>query len=114
MHHRRQNDAEPHVNSESCTVWEYGGIGAIDGADARIDGRYPEVGYALNEVSDMSVRILSGTGRLATQHTAADLIAGDVAFVPHGEAYFFEGQSLSFFMACTPAWSAEQYREIDL
>lgn len=100
-------------NSPSCTVWEYGTSSVIDAADSRINGRYPESGFALNETSTMSIRIISGVGRLATKQSSADLVAGDVALVPNGEAYYFEGKELSFFMACSPAWSLAQYSEIE-
>lgn len=112
MRHIAKDQAQHHDNSPSCTVWEYGSEGLMDAADAQIDGRYPEQGFALNEVSDMSVRVLSGMGKLATQELVVNLAAGDAVIIPHGEAYYFEGEKLVFFMACSPAWSPDQYKEI--
>jgi mannose-6-phosphate isomerase-like protein (cupin superfamily) len=112
MLHKTRQQAVRHKNSLSCTVWEYGSVDGIDAADALVDGRYPEQGFALNEISDMSVRVLSGMGRLATQQASVTLAPGDVVMIPHGEPYYFEGQDLAFFMACSPAWSIDQYKEI--
>ncbi len=113
MKHISKSSAQEHANSPSCTVWEYGSEGAMDAADALVNGRYPETGFALNEVSDMSVRVLGGTGKLATKQVIVDVVAGDVVIIPHGEAYYFEGQNLKFFMACSPVWSPEQYKEVE-
>lgn len=113
MRYKQRAQAIHHVNSPSCTVWEYGSAGAIDAADALINGRYPEKGFALNEVSDMSVRVLGGIGKLATKQTVVELADGDVVLIPHGEAYYFEGTSLALFMAGSPAWSPAQYKEIE-
>lgn len=112
MHHIPRSSAQEHTNSPSCSVWEYGSAGAIDAADALVDGRYPEQGFALNEISDMSVRVLSGVGKLATRQVNVALASGDVVMIPHGEPYYFEGKKLAFFMACSPAWISDQYQEI--
>ena len=112
MLHRNQDEATVHRNSPSCEVKEFGNIGAIDGADILINGRYPENGYSINQLSSFVVRILSGSGKLATRDEDIDLAAGDVAFVEKGEAYYFEGQNLTLFMASTPAWRPEQYSNV--
>lgn len=106
--------AETHQNGPNCRVLEYGNNGSIDGADIEINGRYPEINFALNEKSDMVIRVLSGIGKLATKRAEVTLNAGDVAFVEHGEAYYFEGKDLLLFMACTPAWSPEQHSEVEV
>ena len=113
MLHTPKDQATRHENSPSCTVWEYGNQGAMDGADALVNGRYPEKGFALNDVSDMSIRIIGGGGYIATKQAIIDVKAGDVAIIPHGEPYYFEGIDLRFFMACSPAWSLAQYKEIE-
>jgi|GEM_PF-2201204 mannose-6-phosphate isomerase-like protein (cupin superfamily) len=113
MKHIPRSAVEIVQNSDSCEVTEFGGIESIDGADVAIDGRYPVTNYALNEKSDMVIRVLSGAGRITTRDIEVMLEAGDVAFVGKGEAYYFEGQNLKLFMACTSAWSSEQYSGVE-
>lgn len=113
MKHTTRSAADTHQNSPNCHVLEYGNSGSIDGADIEINGRYPETNFALNEESDMVIRVLSGMGKLATKRAEVMLSVGDVAFVEHGEAYYFEGNELQLFMACTPAWKPKQYSEVE-
>jgi len=112
MLHRTKDEAVFHQNSPNCDVREFGNISAIDGADITINGRYPEEGHSVNEISSFVVRVLSGTGMLVTRDGHGELAAGDVAFVERGEAYYFEGKNLILFMASTPAWTLEQYSNI--
>ena len=114
MKHVTHLDAQLHQNSQSCKVLEYGNIETIDGADIEIKGRYPEANFALNKKSDLVVRVLSGTGRLAVRNKEMLLNIGDVAFVGKDEPYFFEGHDLKMFMVCTPAWNVGQYSEVKL
>lgn len=107
------SSAKIHQNSLSCEVKEFGDVGTIDGADIVINGRYPERGYSVNEISSFVIRVLGGTGVLATRNDSIRLTEGDVAFVGKGEVYYFEGQNLALFMASTPAWSPKQYSNID-
>lgn len=113
MLYKSKDEATIHQNSPSCEVKEFGGIETIDGADILIDGRYPETGFSLNEESSFVIRVLDGTGTLAVQGSSQQLAEGDVAFIEKGEAYYFEGQNLSLFMASTPAWNPEQYSNVD-
>jgi len=112
MLHTSKDEAATKQNGPACEVKEFGGIVSIDGADIVIDGRYPEEGYSVNEVSSFVIRVLNGTGTLALQGNLVSLAEGDVAFVENGEAYYFEGQNLTIFMACTPAWNPEQYANV--
>lgn len=113
MKHVQKSEAIIHQNSPSCSVSEYGHVTTIDGADAYIHGRYPEARFAVNEISDVVLKVLGGYGLLVTKTDSRELKPDDVTFVPHGEAYYFEGTDLKIFMACTPAWSPDQYTEID-
>lgn len=96
-------------NSPACEVTELGNIGVIDGADILINGRYPEHGYAQNQQSSFVIRVMDGTGIIASRDSNVNLTEGDVVFVEKGEVYYFEGQGLRLFMASTPAWNLEQY-----
>lgn len=113
MKHISRQQSIEHQNSPSCHVREYGHITTIDGADAYVNGRYPETHFAVNKISDMTLKVLGGYGVLVTRTVSQELYTGDVAFIPHEEAYYFNGTQLQIFMACTPAWSPDQYIEID-
>ena len=113
MLHKPKDEAVTKRNGPTCEVKEFGGIASIDGADIVIDGRYPAEGYSVNKASSFVIRVLNGTGTLAVRGYQTSLTEGDVAFVENGEAYYFEGQNLAIFMACTPAWAPEQYTNVE-
>lgn len=113
MLHKSKDEAVIHRNSQSCEVKELGSITSIDGADIVINGRYPDTGYSLNEASSFVIRMLSGSGIIATRDGNAELKKGDVVFIEKGEACYFEGQNLTLFMASSPAWTPGQYSNID-
>ena len=113
MQHTPKRRATRHDNSLACTVWEYGGIGTIDAADCVINGRYPETGFACNQISSMSIRSISGVDRLVTRQRTVTLAPGDVVLLPPNEPYYYEGDNLTFFMVCSPAWTPDQYVQCD-
>ena len=107
------SSAQTFENSPMCTVHEYGGNDEINGAVAEIDGRYPEMGWAVNtEVSEM-IFVLEGSGELVTNERRVTLAKAAMAVVETGEAYYFEGKSLRIFIACTPPWTPEQYKVME-
>lgn len=101
-----------HASSEACTVTEFGVVGDSDLAEAHINGRYPESGYALNRQSDMIIRVISGMGALATNNVGYELHAGSVVKIEKETPYFYDGNHLRLMMICSPPWSPEQYEEI--
>lgn len=112
MMHISHKDAKRHDNAPTCTVYEYGDNGKSDLARAVISGRYPVEHFAMNELSDMTVFVLSGGGRIVTRESSAKLEPGDAFFISSNEAYFFEGESLELIMCSNPVWSPRQYKEI--
>lgn len=102
-----------HQNSDTCVVYEYGANRQNDCAKAVINGRYPERNFAMNEVSEMTVYVLSGLGRVATRDAAAELRPGDVCFIGKNEPYYYEGKDLAVLMVSTPPWSPDQYTETE-
>lgn len=103
--------AQKFTNSPTCTVYEYAfGDTDMNGALGIINGRYPEVGWIINEVCKELVYVVSGEGSISTKSQCQVLSAGDSALIEPGEPYFFEGQDLSIFMPCTPAWYPEQHK----
>ena len=112
MKHIPKSQSKKHTNGPGCTVFEYGGDEEIDGAVAVINGRYPQHDYVLNERSREMVYVISGKGILGTKTETTPLQPGDVVLVPDGEAYYFEGQDLHMFLACTPPFKPDQHLEI--
>lgn len=78
---------------------------------AKIKGRYPEVGWALNTRSKMMGLVLKGTGTLFTTETSVELSEGDLALIEHDEKYYWHGH-MTIVIPAAPAWSVEQYRII--
>lgn len=110
MKHVTFKQTQKIVNSSTCTIYEYGGNDDIDGAVAKINGRYPQIGWAMNtEVSEI-IFVLDGEGTLVTKdkehrHT---LEKNSMMLIEKGEAYHFEGK-FRLFIACTPPWNSKQY-----
>lgn len=113
MKHVPFSSAQKFENSPMCTVYEYDGNNEINGAVAEIGGRYPETGWAVNtEVSEM-VFVLEGSGELVTKERRLALGKATMALIEANEAYYFEGESLRVFIACTPPWTPQQYKGME-
>lgn len=112
MKHVSLSSTQKFENGSSCKGYEYGGNSDIDGAIAVISGRYPESGWVTNEISSELVYVLSGVGHIVTKSTRQPLAATDVVLIETNELYYFEGDSLRLFSACTPAWTSEQHKNI--
>jgi mannose-6-phosphate isomerase-like protein (cupin superfamily) len=110
--HIRQADAQKHVNSPNCIVFEYGQNTNSDIATARIDGRYPEKNFALSTESEMIIYVIDGQGAITTKESEVTLQPGDVVCVDKNEPYFYQGSNLYISMHSTPAWNSQHYREI--
>lgn len=81
----------------------------VSGATASINGRYPENGFAFNEVSKELVYITQGNGKIVTEKEELSFAEGDVIFIENNEKYYWEG-NFSMFMANTPKFSADQHK----
>ena len=81
----------------------------VDLAEITIEGWYPEVGWARNlEVHEM-VCVVQGRGSLLLRDgETTELAEGDVVHVPAGEWFAWRGD-MRILMACSPAFSPEQY-----
>ncbi|MES2876637.1 MAG: hypothetical protein V4678_04170 [Patescibacteria group bacterium] len=93
-------------------VSELGFSSSQDAATAKISGRYPETGFALNRESDMVLRITHGIGIIATRESSEQVGEGDVLFIDKQTPYFYEGD-FEVLMVSSPPWSPEQYEHID-
>lgn len=80
----------------------------LSGAVADINGRYPEKGFAVNEVSKELVYIINGKGKIFTKGGVSEFDVGDVVFIDRGEQFTWEG-NFTMFMVTTPKFDAKQH-----
>lgn len=105
-------EAEEFRNGETCVVSEYPlGDEGIDVAVAKIDGRYPDEGWARNKVSKEMAFVLKGQGKLVCEDEEVELSEGDAIFIVSGEKFYWEGK-MSLLISCAPAWKYAQYEHI--
>lgn len=108
----KANTAVPFENSPACEGVSYGGTGEdIDGALIRVDGRYPDSGFLVNEQSKELVYITSGSGRLLARDGGHDFTSGDVIFIDNREEFAWSGTFEGFF-ATSPRFDPTQHREV--
>lgn len=99
-------------NGLTCTAFEYNTEHTgINIARIEISGRYPDAGSAVNRVVTELVYVESGTGTVAIGDARISLQKGDVISIDPGESASWEG-NLTLIIACTPAWSPDQYEMI--
>ena len=108
----KADTAQPFENSPVCKGISYGGTGDdIDGALINVNGRYPDSGFLVNEVSKELVYITAGTGRLLSREDKKSFGAGDVIFIDNREEFAWEGAFEGFF-ATTPRFDPAQHKEV--
>ena len=81
---------------------------SISGATTEINGRYPEVGFAVNEVSKELVYIISGNGHIITPSNETSFEQSDVIFINKNELFAWQG-TFSMFMVTTPKFDPKQH-----
>ncbi len=85
----------------------------IDGAVATLNGNYPASGFVVNEDVKELLYVISGRGKLITRDESVELNQGDEALIEKGELFRYEDcEELVLLAACTPAWTAEQHKEV--
>lgn len=95
-----------------CVICEYlMDDKAIDGCVVKLNGRYPEKGFAMNTVSKEMAYVIAGSGKIIVENKEYDISEGDVLLINSGEKFFWQG-NMELFISCTPAWNTEQYRVI--
>ncbi len=105
------------VSKESrpaCTITAYPfEKNTVDVAVAKISGRYPATGFCVNEQCDEVAYIFEGNINITKKDDAAKpLNIGDCVFISKGDAFFWEGNG-KMVISCSPAWSPEQYKNIE-
>lgn len=85
----------------------------INGAIAKISGKYPDSGFVVNEECKELLYVISGTGKLTTKDESVELNPGDQVLIDQGELFRYEStQNLVVLAACSPAWRPEQHKEV--
>lgn len=96
--------------SNSTTIWEYLiDEPSIGGAVAEVNGRYPEKGFAINQISKEIAFVISGNGHVITSKTKHALEVGDVIFFDKREQFAWEGV-FSIFIVTTPKFDPKQHK----
>lgn len=97
-------------NGDNCVVYEYPmGDDAINGAIAKLSGRYPDKGESMNEICKEMAYVIEGKGMISVNGTETKIQKGDLVLIEPGEKYFWQ-DNMELFMPCTPAWTPKQYK----
>ena len=108
-----KNGTKEFKNSDQCSGIEYPlDDKDINGAIAKITGRYPEKDRVVNTVCKELAFITKGSGKVVVEGKEYLFNAGDVMLIKPGERYYWEG-NFEIFMPCVPAWYPEQHQEVD-
>ena len=104
-------EGQPFRNSETCEGVAYSTERATqDISTIKISGRYPEEGWAMNEVSDEMVLVSRGRGKLIRKdEVVLELEQGNGVFVEAGTWFAWEGD-MTLTMSCSPSFNSDQYR----
>ena len=100
-------------NGEFCVAFEYPTNDRdINGAVIELSGRYPQTGWAINEICKEMAYVISGSGKLVVEDKEYELNTGDLALINPGEKFYWQG-NMEIFMPCAPPWTPEQYKIIE-
>lgn len=110
----KYNEALRGQNSDKCKTIEYSFMDKdIDLGTAIISGRYPDKGYGMNLISKELIYVIEGNGILIFENKKIEFSEGDSILIEPNEKYYFDTKYCKISMACTPAWSVEQYKLVD-
>lgn len=79
----------------------------INVAIAKVTGRYPTTGNALNQRCKEMAYIHEGNGKVVVNDKEYLVNTGDLVLIEPGEKFHWEGD-MSIFISCTPAWTQDQ------
>ncbi len=98
--------------SASTTIWEFVmGEKDISGAITQINGRYPKIGFAVNDVCKEIAFVVSDSGHVVTPTQKRPIHVGDLIFINKGDSFAWEANgSLTLFMATTPKFDPKQHK----
>lgn len=108
------NAAEKGSNSDVCSTLEYDFQDKdIDLCISEIKGRYPDIGYTVNRKCKELVYVLEGSGTIIFESNQVDFKEGDSILIEPNEKYYWLADYAKVALACTPAWSKDQYEEVE-
>jgi mannose-6-phosphate isomerase-like protein (cupin superfamily) len=98
-------------NSDTCEGTVFAGENIPqDIATIKITGRYPENGWAINEIVHELALVSEGSGSLEFKGADShELKVGDVISVEPGKRFAWNGE-MTIVMTCSPAFSPNQYK----
>lgn len=109
----RKNQTKEFKNSDQCMGVEYPlDDKDINGATAKINGRYPDKNRVVNTKCKELAYVISGSGKVVVESKEYLFNVGDVILIAPGEKYYWEG-NFEIFMSCTSAWYPEQHQEVN-
>lgn len=105
----KSQDVNIITNSLQCTVDEYPlGQSQANFSLATINGRYPELDFAINKICSEYVYVLEGSGEIILENNTSAIKTGDLIFIDKNEKFAWSG-NMKISMFCVPAWSPEQH-----
>lgn len=109
----KQADIIKRNNADNCAVSEYPTEDQdLDFAIVRVDGRYPENGFAVNRKVKEIVYVSEGSGLVVVNDQRFDLDQGDVILINPGELFYWQGH-YTLHIACNPAFTPEQHQHVN-
>lgn len=75
---------------------------------AELNGRHPQKGVIINNDSDETYMINSGSGMIYMDGKTKNFKAGDIVPIKRGTRYYCEGKNLKFWTVINPSWKKEQ------
>lgn len=110
----KKENVELKSHHASCTVFEYPLENKELGfATAKINGRYPAKGNAINKTCNLLYFVISGSGTMHTKDGSFGIHQGDAFFIEKNKPYWVEGVNLYIALPSAPAWHQEQYTEVE-
>lgn len=108
-----QNKTKKVQNSKNCLVYEYPlQDKSINGVFVELRGREPDEGCVVNSVCKELAYVIKGSGIIMIDNKEVELKTGDLILIEPGEKFFWNGD-MDLFISCTPAWYADQYKNVE-
>ena len=108
-----KDETQQFQNGATCLVHMYtfpsSKLGLVT---AEISGRYPENGKIMNEVSDETYFVSSGSCTIHHETGDFSLGEGDVFFFPKGKWWWVEAEQLNIVVCTAPPCEKEQHQHL--
>ena len=112
MRYLSNKNTSIYKNGETCTTTQYDFDNKNVGfAISKINGRYPEEGYFVNEGVQELIYVLEGSGSLHKKNESVSFEKGDAVLIEKGEECYWLG-NCKVVTICCPAWYESQHKMI--